>query len=101
MMRDAHRPTEHNIIGARIQTSDRVDFVTRDATPVHDFRPRKPGELRLQLEPALAKTVKIRLVLGVCFDNALCDARQECEVAADVGLDVKTGDRAAKEQTAD
>src|SRR4051794_3787870 len=97
MVRYAHGPAEHNIFGTPIQAADRVDFVARYAALSHDFVPRGLGESRLQFRPALAKTVKVRLVLDFCFDNALCDARQECEVAPDVRLDVQTGNKAAEQ----
>ena len=59
---------------------------------------RKP---RFELRPALAMVVEKRFVVCAHLDDALGDAGEQRQVAADVRLHVQAGDLGAEQQAPD
>ena len=73
----------------------------RQAALCDDFVPRHACEPRFELRPALAMVVEKCLIVRAHLDDALGDAGEHREVAADVRLDIERGDAAAEQQAFD
>ena len=101
MVRDPHCPAEDGVLGRGVAGGDRIDLFPSDAALGHDFIPRHFGQPRFQLGPTLTVVAQERVVVRVHVDDAFGDTGEQCEIAADVRLNVQARDIAAEEQAFD
>ena len=84
---------------ARVYAGDGVDFGLGDAGFPKDVVPGSLDETGSQRVQAFAMLVQERLVDGAHFQDALGNAGEQRQVAADMRLDVEAGDLGAEQQT--
>ena len=102
MMRDAHRPTEDDVLGRGIAVGDLVDLESdRRPTCAQISVPTERPQMRLERFPAAAMFVEKAEVDRAHLVDPFGDAGQQGQVAADVRLHVQAGDLRAEQQAAD
>ena len=98
VMRDSHRPGEDDVFGGGVARRDGVDRIGADTRFAVDVVPVGSDQIGLERRPVVTVTGQERLVVSVHFDDALGDTGQQCEVSADVRLDVQRRDLRPEEQ---
>ena len=101
VMGDPHRPAEDGLLRGPVEVGHPLDRLAIDPGPLGEGLPRQGLEVPAKVVVVVGVLRDERLVHRPALDQGPGDRGQECNVAADVGLDVNVGDLRSEEQAAD